>query len=377
MSNRVLNKRMLLMLLGCALLFGGIFAFKIFGNYMMNRAFDTMPQPPATVTSTAAEIQTWRESLSSVGTVRAVNGVEVTTQAQGVVSAIHFKSGQTVNKGELLLELFAEPEKAQLQVLQAELRLARRNHRRTSILSERGVATEAELDQTLSTLEQVLANIEVQRATVDERRVTAPFSGKLGIRLVDLGQNLDPGQAVVSLQQLDPIYVDFFLPEKYFSRVAPQQSVNLASDAYPKKVFQGRITAIAARVDSDSRNFQVQATLRNPEQKLRPGMFAEVSVELPAQRRLVVVPRTALSFAPYGDAVFVLQQSKEGDGLVAQKRVVKTGEERGDLVEIVQGLREGEQVATSGLLKLRNGSPVNIDNANKPPADTNPQPENS
>ncbi|WP_308363753.1 MULTISPECIES: efflux RND transporter periplasmic adaptor subunit [unclassified Microbulbifer] len=377
MSNRVLNKRMLLMLLGSALLFGGIFAFKIFGNYMMNRAFDTMPQPPATVTSTAAEIQIWRESLSAVGTMRAVNGVDVTTEAQGVVRAIHFKSGQTVNKGELLLELSAEPEKAQLQVLQAELRLARRNHQRTSILRERGVTTEAELDQTLSTLEQVQANIEVQRATVNERRVTAPFSGKLGIRLVDLGQNVDPGQAVVSLEQLDPIYVDFFLPERYFSRVAPQQSVKLTSDAYPKRIFQGRITAIAARVDSDSRNFQVQATLRNPEQKLRPGMFAEVSVELPTQRRVVVVPRTALSFAPYGDAVFVLQRSKEGDGLVAQKRVVKTGEERGDLVEIVQGLREGEQVATSGLLKLRNGSPVNIDNANKPPAETNPQPENS
>ncbi len=368
---------MLLMLLGSALLFGGIFAFKIFGNYMMNRAFDTMPQPPATVTSTAAEIQIWRESLSAVGTMRAVNGVDVTTEAQGVVRAIHFKSGQTVNKGELLLELSAEPEKAQLQVLQAELRLARRNHQRTSILRERGVTTEAELDQTLSTLEQVQANIEVQRATVNERRVTAPFSGKLGIRLVDLGQNVDPGQAVVSLEQLDPIYVDFFLPERYFSRVAPQQSVKLTSDAYPKRIFQGRITAIAARVDSDSRNFQVQATLRNPEQKLRPGMFAEVSVELPTQRRVVVVPRTALSFAPYGDAVFVLQRSKEGDGLVAQKRVVKTGEERGDLVEIVQGLREGEQVATSGLLKLRNGSPVNIDNANKPPAETNPQPENS
>ncbi|MBB3063016.1 efflux RND transporter periplasmic adaptor subunit [Microbulbifer rhizosphaerae] len=377
MSNRVVNKRMLLMLLGSALLFGGIFAFKIFGSYMMNRAFDTMPQPPATVTSTAAEIQIWRESLSAVGTVRAINGVDVTTEAQGVVRAIHFKSGQTVKKDELMLELSAEPEKAQLQVLQAELRLARRNHRRTSILLERGVATEAELDQTLSTLEQVLANIEVQRATVNERRVTAPFSGRLGIRLVDLGQNVDPGQAVVSLEQLDPIYVDFFLPERYFSRVAPQQLVKLTSDAYPKRVFQGRITAIAARVDSDSRNFQVQATLRNPEQKLRPGMFAEVSVELPTQRRLVVVPRTALSFAPYGDAVFVLQRSKEGDGLVAQKRVVKTGEERGDLVEIVQGLREGEQVATSGLLKLRNGSPVNIDNANKPPAEANPQPENS
>lgn len=372
----ILNKRMLLMLLGSALLFGGIFAFKLFGAYQMNRALDTMPQPPATVSAAAAEMQTWRESLAAVGTLRAVNGVEVTTEIQGVVSAIHFKSGQTVEKGELLLELFAEPEKAQLQVLRAQLRLARRNHRRIEALYKRGISTLAELDDAISTLDQVLANIEVQHATVDKRRIAAPFSGMLGIRLVDLGQNVDPGQAVVSLEQLDPIYVDFPLPERHFARVAPQQAVTLTADAYPKRVFPGHITAIASRVDSSSRNFQVQATLENSEQKLRPGMFADVSVEMPARRRLLVVPRTAISFASYGDTVFVLERSKEGGGLVAQRRVVVTGEKRGDLVEITQGLSEGDQVATSGLLKLRSGSEVTIDNTNKPPAEINPQPEN-
>ena len=375
--SKVLNKRMLLMLLGCALLFGGIFAFKFFGRAMMNKAFDTMPLPPATVTSFNAEIQTWQENLSAVGTLRAVNGVEVTTEAQGVVSAIHFRSGQTVDKGELLVELAAEPEKAQLQVLQAELRLARRNYERIKTLHARGVTTEADLDNARSTLDQVLANLEVQRATIDRRRITAPFSGMLGIRRIDLGQNVSPGEAVVSLQQLDPIYVDFSLPERHFASVALDLTVTLATDAFPGKKYSGRITAIDPQVDSTSRNFLAQATLKNPQQHLRPGMYADVAVEINAHRRVLVVPRTALVFAPYGNAVFVLQKSEQGDGYIANKRFVKTGEERGDLVEILQGVRAGELVASSGLLKLRNEGAVIINNENKPPASADPHPENS
>lgn len=368
---------MLLMLLGCLLLFGGIFAFKFFGRVMMNRAFDTMPLPPATVTSAVAETQTWQERLTAVGTLRAINGVEVTTEAQGVVSAIHFKSGQTVDRGELLVELAAEPEKAQLQVLQAELRLARRNHERIKALHTRGVTTEADLDETRSTLEQVLANLEVQRATVDRRRITAPFSGVLGIRRIDLGQNVSPGEAVVSLQQLDPIYADFSLPERHFASIALDLPVTLTTDAFPDKKYAGHITAIDPRVDSASRNFLVQATLKNPERQLRPGMYADVAVQIDAHRRVLVVPRTALIFAPYGNAVFVLQKSDEGDGTIASKRFVKTGEERGDLVEIQQGLRAGEVVASSGLLKLRNEGAVTINNENKPPANADPHPQNN
>lgn len=371
------NKRMLLMLLGCLLLFGGIFAFKLFGSYMMNKAFDTMALPPATVTSAAAEMQTWRETLSAVGTLSAVNGVEITTEAQGVVSAIHFKSGQSVDKGELLVELTAEPEKAQLQVLQAELKLARRNYERIRELHTTGVTTEAELDDSRSTLERVLANIEVQHANVDELRISAPFSGMLGIRQIDLGQNVSPGEAVVSLQQLDPIYVDFALPERHFSSVARDLPITLTTDAFPGKKFPGRITAMDPRVDSDSRNFLIQATLENTGRQLRPGMYANVVVEVDAERRVLVVPRTAIIFAPYGNAVFVLQKSEEGDGHIAVKRFVKTGEERGDLVEILKGLEAGEPVATSGLLKLRNEGAVIIDNENKPPAQINPKPENS
>ena len=374
---RVFNLPMLWMLLGCLLLFGGIFAFKMLGKYMMNRAFDTMPLPPATVSSTVIERQSWKQVLAAVGSVRAVNGVEVTSQAQGVVSAIHFESGQWVGAGEPLVELSAAPEKAQLEVLRAELKLARRNYTRIKALHKQGVTTDAELDDSLSRLEQVLASLEVQRATVDERRIVAPFSGQLGIRRVDLGENVSPGDPVVSLEQLDPIYVDFALPERHFAQVVLGLPITITTGAYPKRLFPGKITAIDPRVDRASRNFLVQASLQNPERKLRPGMYADVTVELAAARRVLVVPRTAISFAPYGDSVFLLKKNEAGDGMVAQRQLVKTGEERGDLVEILQGVSEGEQVATSGLLKLRNGAAVVINNETEPPAQVDPNPENS
>lgn len=373
---------MLWMLLGCLLLFGGIFAFKMFGKYMMNKALDNMAQPPATVTSSQVEQQAWQQILVAVGSMSAVNGVDVTSQAQGVVSAIHFKSGQRANGGELLVELAAEPEKAQLEVLEAELMLARRDHERIERLHKKGVTTDAELDDVLSRLDQVLARLEVQHATVAQRRITAPFTGQLGIRQVDLGENVSPGDAVVSLQQLEPIFVDFSLPERHFSQVREGQPVEVSTGAFPKEVFPGRITAIDPRVDSASRNFLVQATMKNPDRKLRPGMYADVTVELATERRVLVVPRTAILFAPYGDSVFVLEKSggagsSNDSGLVARKRLVKTGEERGDLVEIVEGVEAGEVVATTGLLKLRNDGPVVINNENPPPVQKNPEPENS
>ncbi|KUJ79636.1 efflux RND transporter periplasmic adaptor subunit [Microbulbifer flavimaris] len=367
---------MLLMLLGCLLLFGGIFAFKMFGKMMMNRAFDTMALPPATVTSASVEQQTWSTRLSAVGSLRAVNGVEVTTQAEGVVSNIYFKSGETVEAGALLVELTAEPERAQLKVLEAELQLARRDYDRIKKLHGRGVTTDAELDDALSTLEQVLASIEVQRATVAERRVKAPFSGQLGIRQVDLGENISPGDPVVSLQQLSPIYADFSLPEQHFAQLQVGQTISLRTGAYPERRFAGQVTAIDPRIDNESRNFLVQATLPNDGQELRPGMYADVTLELAAERSVLVVPRTAIRFAPYGNSVFVLQEATEGEGYVANRRVVQTGEERGDLVEILKGVEAGQQVATSGLLKLRNEGAVIINNENRPSSEIDPNPEN-
>lgn len=386
LARQIFNRRMLWMLLGCLLVFGGIFGFKLFGKYMMNQAFNNMPLPPATITTAQAEIQRWQGTLSAVGSLRAVNGVDVTTQAQGEVKAIYFESGQQVNKGDLLMELTAAPETAQIEVLEAEHRLAARDFKRISALKEKGVATLQELDRAQATLDQVLANLAVQRATINERSIRAPFSGQLGIRQVDLGQNVAPGDAVVSLQQLHPIYVDFSLSEQDFSRVREGMTISLSAPAQPDRKFSGRITAINPAIDPRNRTFLLQATLENGERLLRPGMFADVEVQVEKSRRALVVPRTAISFAPYGNSVFVIEKREpgaEGDKntkqpqLVAVKRFVKTGEERGDLIEIIQGLKSGEQVATSGLLKLRNEGAVIINNENPPPEQLNPKPDNS
>ncbi|WP_406828941.1 efflux RND transporter periplasmic adaptor subunit [Microbulbifer sp. ARAS458-1] len=395
LARQLFNRRMLWMLLACLVVFGGIFGFKIFGNYMMNQFMDNMSLPPATVTSTRVQSQRWQTRLNAVGSLRAINGVDVTTRAQGEVKAIYFESGQTVEKGRLLAELTADPETAQIEVLEAERRLAERDFKRISQLYEKGVATLRELDQAQAALDQVLANLLVQRATISERTIVAPFSGQLGIRQVDLGQSVAPGDAVVSLQQLHPIYVDFSLSEQDFTRVSEGQSVELTAAALPAQKFHGRITAIDPAIDPSNRTFQLQATLDNPQRQLRPGMFADVAVQLENFRNVLVVPRTAISYAPYGNSVFVIRKSKGkpatggsdkkmmGRGnakpaeWIAIKRFVKTGEERGDLIEITEGVEAGEQVATSGLLKLRNEGGVIINNDNPPPEQIAPDPENS
>ncbi|MFV8784189.1 efflux RND transporter periplasmic adaptor subunit [Microbulbifer sp. SA54] len=385
LARQIFNRRMLWMLLGCLLVFGGIFGFKLFGKYMMNKVFDNMSLPPATITASPVERQRWQVILSAVGSLRAVNGVDVTTQAQGEVKAIYFESGQQVNKGDLLMELTAAPETAQIEVLEAERRLAERDFKRISALYKKGVATLQELDRAQATQDQVIANLAVQRATINERSIRAPFSGQLGIRQVDLGQNVSPGDAVVSLQQLHPIYVDFSLAEQDFSRVREGMSITVSAPAIPGQQFDGRITAINPAVDPRNRTFLLQATLENAERRLRPGMFADVVVKVEKARDVLVVPRTAISFAPYGNAVFVIQKPAAATGgasselpeLVAMKRFVKTGEERGDLIEIVEGLKGGELVATSGLLKLRNEGAVIVNNENPPPRQKDPQPDNS
>ena len=388
LAKQLFNRRMLWMLLGCLLVFGGIFGFKLFGKYMMNQFMDNMPLPSATVTTARVAQQRWQTTLSAVGSVRAINGVNVTTQAQGEVKAIYFESGQQVEKGTLLAELSANPETAQIEVLEAERRLAERDYQRISVLYKKGVATLRELDQAKAAQDQVLANLSVQRATIRERSITAPFSGQLGIRQIDLGQNVAPGDAVVSLQQLQPIYVDFSLAEQDFSRVKLGQKISLAAAAVPEETFRGRISAIDPAIDPRNRTFLLQATLENAERKLRPGMFTEVSVEVEKFRTVLVVPRTAISYAPYGNAVFVIRKpdtqgadsSAKGDAQkpewIAVKRFVKTGEERGDMIEVTQGLEAGEQVATSGLLKLRNEGGVIINNDNPPPEQLSPQPDN-
>ncbi len=385
--------RMIVMLLAVGLLFAAIFGFKWFGNKMMNQAMDSMPQPPVTITAASARSEHWARTIEAVGTVVAVNGTQVTTEAAGVVAAIRFESGQSARKGEVLVELDTTTEQATLRSLEAGLHLAISQRDRFRELFTRNQAVaKADLDEREADAERLQAEAAVQRALIARKTIRAPFDGVLGVRRVNLGQYLAPGDAIVSLQSLDPIYVDFSLPEQQLDAVAAGQPVEVTLDAVPGQSFIGTVTAIEPQIDTATRNFLAQATLDNPEQRLRPGAFARIKAEVGNGEHVVVIPQTAISFNPYGNSVYVIAEREpssepaaaaaQADGETGPKRVVRqrfvqTGATRGDLIVVSQGLRPGERVATSGLLKLGNDAEVVIEDKVEPAADADPRPDNS
>ena len=382
MSKRILSKRMVIMLIILAIVFGAIFGFKAFVSMKMNEFFDNMPQPAAAVSTYEARSDSWARILEAVGTVNAVNGVDVTSQVAGEVEKIQFESGDTVSKGDTLVVLESAADRAQLNALEATSRLSRQEFDRYQRLYKQGSISKSELDNRRAQRDQAAAQAAAQREQINYKTVRAPFDGILGIRRVDLGQFLQPGTPVVSLTQLEPIYVDFSLPEQELSKVEKGLKARVRLDAYPEQPFEGEITAIEPGVNEATRNVALQATFDNADGKLRPGMFADVTIQLPQSQDVVVVPRTAISFAPYGNAVFVVQdgEKKNEDGeiqKVVKKRFVKLGRRRGDLVAVVEGLKAGEVVATSGLLILRNDATVTIENDVKPSAEATPTPDNS
>lgn len=385
-----MNKRMVIMLIACTVVFGLVFGLKGMLNFGMNQFFDNMPFPPAAVSATEASADEWVLSLDAVGTVRAVNGVSVTTQVAGEVAQIHFDSGDEVKEGDLLVSLDARADSAQLQALQAAARLSELDFERFETLYKQGSISRSELDRKQSERDQAIATASAQRERVEQKKIRAPFSGKLGIRQVDLGQYLNPGNAVVTLQQLTPIYVNFSLPERDQTLLQQGLAVRATLSALPDDTFGGEISAIEPGVDAATRNFNIQASFANKEQKLRPGMFARISIQLPDSEQVVVVPRTAIQYAPYGNSVYVIvsKEAEQGDAdvaaeesaeesLIVKRRFVKTGTERGDLVAVIEGLKAGERIATSGLLKLRNDAAVIINNKVQPSAETDPRPDNS
>lgn len=372
-----MNKRMLVMLVACAILFGGIFGFKWFGSRMMNQFFDTMPVPPVTVSTAAARAETWPLSLDAVGTLAAVRGTDVTTEASGIVDSIRFESGQSVPAGAALLTLDRSTDQAELEALEADAALAQQQLDRARNLAARDAIAKSELDRSAAEAAAAAANVEAQRARIAQKVIRAPFAGRLGIRRVDLGQHLSPGTPIVSLQSLDPIYVDFRLPQQHVGRIREGLPITIDIDAFAGRSFKGRVTAVAPLVDMSTRNFEAQATLANDGRVLRPGMFAAVRIDLGQSEETVVVPQTAISYNPYGDSVWVIK-ARTGEALAqAERRVVEVGRRQGDLVQILEGLEAGEQIATSGLLKLRSGVPVMVDNTVQPSADRAPEPPNS
>ena len=387
------RKRMIWMLLITGLVFGLIFGAKWFMGMMSSKYFDTMQQPPVTVSTAVARGEKWNDSLQAVGTLTAVNGTQVTTESPGVVSKIYFESGQPVRAGDVLVQLNSSTELATLKSLEATAHLAAVQGDRYRELATKQLVSRDEADQRVAAAATSRAQADAQRALIARKTIRAPFSGMLGIRKINLGQFLDPGDAIVSLQSIDPIYVDFSLPEQNLARVPDGTHVRATVDALPGEVFEGNVTATEAEVSTTTRNFGLRATLRNPGNKLRPGGFAQVSIDVGGNRNVVVVPQTAISFNPYGNAVYVVtkapaapaQPAQSGDAnaeaakgphLIVKQRFVKTGNTRGDLIAITDGLKPGEQVVTSGLLKLRNDAPIIIDNKVQPTADQQPTPAN-
>ncbi len=358
--------------LGLLVLIGGIGGVKAL---QIRRMIDHERQfrpSPETVTTAVVREQTWESRLSAVASLEAVQGVTVSAELTGKVVEIAFEPGVKVEPGALLLRQDTSSEEALLPGAVASVDLARLNLERARELWTQRVSSQQQLDTAEANFKRALADAEEIRSAIQKKTIRAPFAGQLGIRLVNLGQMLEEGDPIVSLQALDPIFVNFTLPQQELYRIEVGFPVRVRTDALPEDRFEGRITAIEPEVDSNTRNFRLQATLANPDEKLRPGMFASAAVVLPAQAEVLVVPATAVLYAPYSDSVFVLD---EDEGVVHQ-RLIRLGERRGDFVAVRSGLEKGEQIVSTGAFKLRNGQKVVIDNALAPDFQLAPQPPN-
>jgi len=382
----------LLVLLGlAAVVFGTVFGMKWFGNRMMVQYLENMPVPPATISTAQAAPMVWDNRLEAIGTLVPVNGAELTTEVGGIVKAIHFESGARVEKGALLLALDSANERGELKRLQAQAELAELNRKRREQLFKLEAISKSDYDAAVAEANAAKAAVEAQLGKIAQKEIRAPFAGQLGIRRVNVGQYVSLGTAIVTLQSIDPIDVDFTLPEQYTGAVQAGYAVAVRVDAHPERAFEGRVLAVEPRVDVSTRNFAVRARLSNPDGLLLPGQFGRVVLSLPGAREVVAVPRTAVSYSSYGTSVFVVQK-KAGDSgkqpqatpqqgaaqgstdLEVVQRFVRVGDSRGDFVAIVDGLTPGEEVASSGLLKLRNHQPVIINNELMPDVQLNPTP---
>jgi membrane fusion protein (multidrug efflux system) len=334
--------------------------------------------PPETVTSAAVKADSWERALTAVGTLNAVQGVTIAAELTGKVVKIAFEPGTPVKKGEILLSQDTSSEEAQLPGAIAQANLSRTNLERSEQLFAKGIIARADLDNAVAAVAQAEAQAENIRATIAKKRISAPFSGQLGIRQVNLGQILREGDPIVTLQSLDPIYVDFTLPQQQFPQVRPGLPVRVTGDTLPGVTIEGRITAINPQVDAETRSIKVQATVANSTGKLRPGMYVNVAVGLPAPQKVLAIPATAVLYAPYGDSVFVIEENREGKGgKTLRQQFIRLGEKRGDFVAVTSGLKESETIVSTGVFKLRNGQAVVIDNKLAPDFQKAPRPENN
>ena len=356
---------------------GGIKGLQI--GRMIAQGKEFVP-PPQTVTTATAETQDWEALISSVGSLEAVQGVMVAAELDGKVINIEFEPGATVKAGQILVQQDTSSERAQLRSAEATAELAKINLDRMSKLLANSTISQSEYDNASAQHKQAVAQVDNIRAVIAKKTIRAPFAGRLGIRLVNLGQILNGGDPIVSLQSIDPIYVNFLLPQQQLADIRSGYNVRITTNALTGQTINGTITAINPEVDAATRNIKIQAKLANPDERLRPGMYVNVAVVLPAKRSVVTIPVTAVLYAPYGDSVFVVE-SKDGtasnEALVLSQKFVKLGEKRGDFITVQSGLEPGQTLVSTGVFKLRNGMSVVVDNTLAPEFKLTPRPDNA
>jgi membrane fusion protein, multidrug efflux system len=375
-----MTKRMVIMLAAAAIVFGGIFGFQAFKAAMIKKFISAMGSPPQTVSAVSAALSEWQPKVEAVGSLRAVLGADLSLEVAGVVDTITFNSGDDVEQGKQLLKLRAGDDAAKLESLQAMADLSEIVYERDQKQFKMQAVSQATLDTDAANLKNAKAQVTQQQAILDKKILRAPFDGRVGLRLVDLGQYLGAGTVVVTMQALDPIFVDFYVPQQSVDQVRLGQSVTVKVDAFRDQTFSGEISALNPKVDASNRNLQVRAVLKNPDHKLLPGMYATTEIAIGAPQSYITLPQTAITYNPYGNTVYVVDNKGAGaDGkaqLVARQTFVTTGPTRGDQVAVLKGIAEGDMIVTAGQIKLHNGSVILIDNSITPTADAAPVPIN-
>jgi membrane fusion protein, multidrug efflux system len=358
----------------------GYFKFTQFMGFAQLAKSGAFAPPPTAVTTTVAEKSQWQPTLETIGTVVAINGVTISTDLAGIVSKIAFESGSPVKAGELLVQLNTDQEQAQLSQAEAQRDWTQITLTRNEGLLAKRTVSQSDFDSATAQFHQAQATVDQYKALIARKTLRAPFAGIVGIRQVNLGQYLNTGDPVVTLQSFDPIYVNFSLPQQNLSQITVDQVVEITLDAYGDKVFAGKITAINSLVDQNSRNVQIQATLPNSETQLRPGMYAKVKVILPEATEVVAIPSSSIHYAPYGDSVFIVSDLKSPEGKTYKgvtEQFVKLGQSKGDLTAVISGLKPGDEVVTSGVFRLRSGGAIIVNNKTKPGSDLSPNPSDS
>lgn len=375
-----LGRRMTIMLCGVFLLLGLIFGFNQLKTFMIKHFIAGMGLPPATVSTMVVETTAWQPKLSSVGNVRAFRGVDLSTEIGGLVQTVPIKSGMDVKEGDLLIKLNDASDVAQLNSLKALADLAKVINERDRQQLEIQAISKNVFDTSKADAKSKQAQVEQQTALVAKKNLKAPFSGRVGIVMINPGQFVNPGDRLLTLQTLDPIFVDFNLPQSNAEQIQVGQEIVVTTDAFKGSSFTGKVTAVSPKVDTNTRNIQIEAQLANPDKKILPGMFANVNIKLGDEVKMLTLPQTAVTYNPYGSTVFIAKPTGKKDkqgkpAFEAQQVFVTTGPTRGDQVAILKGVEEGATVVTSGQLKLKNGTPLIVNNKVLPSNSPNPQPQ--